>query len=273
MSSRMFMCMILAIVAIISSSCGEVEDPLPEAPLETYITSGPEDGSAINEPSATFQYRGSNELVQEFSYRCTTQQETGGPTSVGNWSAWSPDTSIILEHLDQGDYVFEVRGRYEPENEDETPARRTFTVDIPGPGILLKPFKQEAILGEEFEIDVVADHVEDVMLVHLILKFELGQLQALDATPGGIFQDYPPAFFKTIDNSEGVVDITISTIGAEPSRINGTETIATIRFKSLSAGETIIDFDSASEFRDSENNPIYIMNRIGSLVEIAQVTQ
>jgi hypothetical protein len=215
----------------------------------------------------TFQWWGSH-LVNEFSYRMTPGQE--------EWSTWSTDTSKTLDCLDQGDYVFEVKGRYAPDMEDESPAQRTFTIDIPGPGMLMSPFRQKAVPGQEFEIDVVADDVEDLMLAHLILVFDPAQLQALDSAPGETFQSGdPPVFFEEIDNSRGVVDISISTItiksptDATPS-INGMGRIAIIKFKAMSAGESSVAFHSASEFRNSINDPIGIANMIGSVIEIAE---
>ena len=258
--------LLLAILAAVGVSCSEIEE-LPDfstiAPLDTYIISGPEGGSVVTEPAVTFQFGGSNSFVSEFSYRCAPKQE--------NWSEWSPDTSIKLEYLDQGDYVFEVKGRYDAENEDDTPAQRTFTVNIPGPGMLLKPFKQNVLLGQEFEMDVLADEVEDVAFIHLILKFEPSKLQIVDARPGEIFhQGKSPAFFKSIDNSQGIADINIGTFAATPSRIDGTGAVATIRFKSVSAGEGSVDFDAKSEFRDSANKPIGIATRIGGVIEITE---
>lgn len=265
MANHVHICMFLILVSITISSCGELEAPLSEVSFDTYIVSGPEEGSEVAEPLVTFQWEGSNSLVNEFSYRYMPYQE--------NWSVWSSDVSITLDHLDQGDYVFEVKGRYEPGNEDDTPARRSFTVDIPGPGMLMKPFRQKTVMGEEFNIYVIADDVEDLVLAHLVLKFDPSKLQAVDANPGEIFQSYPPAFFKTIDNSGGIVDISISSIGAEPSRFSGTGAIAAIRFKSLSVGESSVDFDRESEFRDSKNKPVLVLNQFGSIVEIAGMMQ
>ena len=255
---------IVIIVALIVSSCGEVEKPLEETPPDTNIVSGPGEGSTITEPSVTFEYTGSNKLVSEFSYRYSPIQE--------NWSKWSPDKSVKLEYLDQGKYVFEVKGRYESGNEDTTPDQRSFIVDIPGPGMLLKPFKRNAAPGEEFKIEVVADEVgEDVLLAHLILKFEPALLQFLDAAPGEFFQSSsPPVLQKTIDNSEGIAVIDISTITAQPPRIKGTGIIAAVRFRSLSAGKSNVSFDDKSKFEDSTRKTISIVNRIGSVVEITE---
>ncbi len=258
--SRGFTHAVLTLAIIMALSCCDVEDPLEELPPDTHITSGPEDGAVMTEPPVTFQWEGSNELVEEFSYRCSPYQE--------EWSPWSLDGSITF-YLDEGEYIFEVKGQYEPENEDDTPAQRAFSVDFPDPGMLLKPFKQEVLLNQEFTISVIAHEVEDVMLAHLVLEFDASQLQALEVIPGEVFRrSNPPMFLARINDTEGIIDINMSTVGTKPPRIEGTAEIATIRFRSLSVGEGGVDIDSGSEFRNSENGIINIASQWGSVVEV-----
>jgi len=258
-------CIVLIFAAVVISSCGEVKVPPSEVEPDTLIVSAPAEVSV--EPSVTFQWEGSH-LVNEFSYRYTPGQD--------EWSTWSTDTSKTLDCLDQGDYVFEVKGRYGPDEEDESPAQMTFTIDIPGPGMLISPFRQKAVPGQEFEIHVVADDVVDLMLAHLILVFDPSQLQALDAAPGEALQSAdPPVFYEEIDNTRGVVDLSISTITIKSAAdatasISGLGRIAIITFKALSAGESSVAFHSASEFRNSINSPIGVANMIGSVIEIAE---
>jgi len=258
-----YACLMLPALAMVISSCDNAEAPLEVPTPDTHILLGPLDKSLINEPSVTFQWTGSNRLVGEFSYRCIPKRES--------WSEWSTDTSVTLEYLNQGNYVFEIRGRYEPGYEDEAPDQRTFTIDIPGPGMLLSPFKQNISSGEEFDVELLADEVTDMMFVHLILKFEPAQLEVLDAAAGRSFQSQPPAFFGTIDNSIGIVDVSMSTMGSEPSRLNGTGSVVIIRFRSISSGESRIYIDSRSEFRDSAGKTIDTISRIGSVIEIAEM--
>lgn len=256
----------IVVTVFIVTSCSDVpEFPDEDPPVETYITFGPQEGAIVLKPSVTFQFAGNNKFVGEFSYRFLPQRE--------NWSEWSPLTTVELEYLDQGSYMFEVKGRYEPGNEDDMPAKRAFSIDIPGPGILMEPLKQTVIHGQEFRIDLVADDVEDLALARLVLTFEAARLQAVDAMPGAAFLVQPPAFFKAIDNTEGIIDLSISSIGTEPSIINGIAVIATIRFESLSAGETKVDFDDESEFRDPTNTYLHMVSRLGSVIEVLQATR
>ncbi|MFC1716388.1 hypothetical protein ACFL6S_22135 [Candidatus Poribacteria bacterium] len=254
-----FTYVVLTLLIIVVVSCDKVEDPLAEVPPDTVITLGPADGTVVTEPSVSFQWEGSNRFVGEFSYRCSPYQ--------AEWSLWSSDRSITY-YLDEGDYLFEVMGRYESGNEDDTPVQRVFTVDFPGPGILIKPLRQEVTPGQEFTIHVFVNDVADLMLVHLSLKFGPSVLQALDAIPGEVFQvGSPPVFFKKINNFDGIVDIDISTVNARPSRINGTADIAVIRFRSLSTGKSSVTLEDGSELRDSGNRIIDVVSRFGCVVE------
>lgn len=91
---------------------------------ETEISDGPEGPTSDDKP--TFTFSGSDgatppeELV--FSYRLND----------GGWSEYSSGTSVTLggeEGLDDGEYTFEVRAKDAASNVDESPARRSFTVD------------------------------------------------------------------------------------------------------------------------------------------------
>lgn len=121
----------LIALVIVISSCGEVEELLPEAPIDINIVSGPEEGAVIDYPSPTFQWKGSNNLVSEFSYRLVPHPE------YQEWSQWSSDVSASFEKLDEEEYTFEVRGRYEAGNESAAPVQRHFSVDIPFDLILM----------------------------------------------------------------------------------------------------------------------------------------
>jgi len=270
MWNRISLCSVLGIIAIISLSCGEIDPPPLPPDVNTIIMSGPEDGETLQKPSATFQWTGNTVYVGEFSYRCVPLDD-GCIASYEDWSEWSNGTSITLDYLDQGTYVFEVVGR-SPGEVDETPDARTLKIDIPGPGMLLRPFKKVAILNEEFMIEVLADDVDDFVFAHLILKFDPALLEATHVRLGEKFQGSPRALF--VDDSKlksGIADINMSTINSQlPVIRGGTETIIIISFRPLVSGESRIEFDVSSEFNNSEGEPIEIENRIGSVIEVLE---
>ena len=149
MSRYTLYCTFVIALTIVISSCGEVEEPLPEAPVDINIISGPEEGEVIDYPSPTFQWEGSNSLVNEFSYRLVPHPE------YQEWSQWSSDASTSFDKLNEESYTFEIKGRYEPGNESSTALQRRFSVDIPFDLILMvQSDKSVYSLGETAKFTV-----------------------------------------------------------------------------------------------------------------------
>ncbi len=97
---------------------------------DTSIISGP-DGPA-RETDPTFSWTGSDSGTDasglEYSHRLDD----------GEWSAYSPATSVTLANLSEGDHAFHVKARDRAGNEDPTLAERPFTVDTAAPTIAAK---------------------------------------------------------------------------------------------------------------------------------------
>ena len=86
---------------------------------ETTITSGPADGSTINEDTATFEF----EADEPATFECSLDGEAFAACT-------SPYTSPTLA---EGPHTFEVRAIDTFGNVDQTPDIRTFTVDLGNP--------------------------------------------------------------------------------------------------------------------------------------------
>ena len=139
----------LIALVIVISSCGEVKEPLSEAPIDIHIISGPQQGEVIDYPSPIFQWEGSNNLVSQFSYRLAPHPE------YQEWSQWSSDLSTSFDKLQEESYTFEIKGRYEPGYEIAAPVRRYFSVDIPHDLILMvQSDKPVYTLGETAALTV-----------------------------------------------------------------------------------------------------------------------
>ena len=77
------------------------------------------DGSTLFTNSLTLSWEG-NEFASDFSYRLEPldyDKIVGIDTA---WSEWSIDTSVTLEPLDEGEYNFYIKSRFNIETEEET---------------------------------------------------------------------------------------------------------------------------------------------------------
>jgi hypothetical protein len=254
MSHRLLIYILLSVAVFIASSCDftdEIEPTLPPIELpEVQIVSGPITNDTVRTTSASFQWEGKNNLIKEFSYRFAPVQNI----DQKSWSDWLSGKSINFDYIDQGEYAFEVKGRYKPKIDGQA-IRRNFSVDVPGPGMLIKPLKVDVGLGKEFTVSVIADDVGDLMLAHVILKFDPLLLKVLEVNPSAAIKNRNLlAFYKTINN--GLIDINLSVIGMKQSGTNETIDIAVVKFQSKSSGSAKIEFDEKSELRDSKNKTI-----------------
>jgi hypothetical protein len=119
----------------------EVPEPVDTTPPETTIQSGPEGSTEDSTP--TFTFSGSDDKTTSenllFSYR----------VDDGAWSAYSKGTSATLggsDGLVEGSHTIYVRAKDEAENEDASPAERSFAVQPPN-----KPPTAEA--GGPYSVD------------------------------------------------------------------------------------------------------------------------
>ena len=98
-------------------------------PPDTAITGGPAEGSCAGSQPVTFTWTGSDNVAKPaelvYSYQLDSQP----------WSAWSGAASASLSIAAEGAHTFRVKARDFNDNEDPTPATRTFTVDLTPPEI------------------------------------------------------------------------------------------------------------------------------------------
>ena len=102
-------------------------DEFAPAPIDcdvpaTTIESGPEEGEAINEATPTFGFSSDDPGA---TFECDLNDAGFAPCSHTN--------QHILGPLGEGGYTFAVRAVDAADNEDPTPAERSFTVDLTAP--------------------------------------------------------------------------------------------------------------------------------------------
>jgi hypothetical protein len=113
-----------------SSASDSVSVTVDTAPPETNITSGPSGPTKDNTP--TFSFSGSDNLSQAANLRYSYKVDGGA------WSSYSSETSVTLggaSGLSEGSHTFYVKAKDEAGNENQSPAQRSFTVDITKPTV------------------------------------------------------------------------------------------------------------------------------------------
>ncbi|MCD6170288.1 MAG: carboxypeptidase regulatory-like domain-containing protein [Candidatus Latescibacteria bacterium] len=251
------------------SATVDVTMEVPEP--DTKIVSGPSDREMVQTLPVVFVFEGVGiEGTVQFSWRLNI----GGVE--GNWSEWSKQIQVSLDGLDEsslvGGYHFQVRSRSAAGDVDSTPASRRFTVDaIQGPALWLTPRKLQTASGSEFQLQIVAEEVADLMLAHLVVKFDSSKLELVSVEP-------EEAFFKKNGGTlvwpqprlgPGFVDISAGVALGSPPGVSGTGTIGLLRFKAKAPGTTQVEFNQEkTELRDHSNQQIELRKLVESRVLI-----
>lgn len=238
-------------------------DPNYEAP-ETTILSGPAAGAIVDSHRVSFTWEG-NENVVEFAYRL----------DQAAWSTWLTETSVTYSYQDEGAYLFEVKGRYLSEEEDDTPASASYTIDdVHGPALRLYPRYQEVANGSTFAVEVILEEVENVFAVLAALKFDSAKLQV---TQIDVYEDGSSLLkqnggvvipFSAYDNGSGTATIEVAIATGDPPGVSGTGPIALVTFRAMQAGQVFVIIDQTSALRDPDNANVALAETVRAMVVV-----
>ena len=160
-------------------SCEELNID-PENPFEADIGDQiPEITSLdqnINGSTASFNWEG-NKFAFSYSFRIDSQSYENPSGMYINWSDWSSDTLAILEGLDEGQYIFKVKSRFD-ELEQAEPTIGNFEIDaITEPALRIYPLRQKVRGGDSFNVYLYAENIYDLAGSQVELQFESDKIQ------------------------------------------------------------------------------------------------
>ena len=240
----------------------EYDNPLdPDVPTgdyvppETNILTGPVDGAIIDDHSVTFTWSG-NENVVEYAYRLSNE----------NWSEWAAATTIAYSYLDEGDYLFEVKGRYATGTEDDTPEARSFEIDdIQGPALWFSPRRVQVQVGSEFAVDLVIEEVTDIKALLAQVEFETAQLELvshqLHDQAGDFLTQHNASVITLVDSAlaQGTIGFNLAVAGGDQPGVDGSGTLLTLTFRKLGSGGTQVILAGSSRMVSSDLAEISIL--------------
>lgn len=230
---------------------------LPHASITGTISYG----EVIDTTSVTLFWNG-NATAYEYSYRL----------NENDWSDWTIDTFVTFHYLDEGGYQFDIKARTNQTVPVEgTPRAFHFAVDaVKGPAMMVCPRYKEVSVGEEFEIEILAEEVENVMGAEIELTFDPSIIQVKDVIYGAFMFDGGELSitFKEIDNENGKAGVVIVRISNSNPTVSGTGTLAILEITGLSVGTTKIEFTDNCTFRDENNNIVEIEEKTVGIVAV-----
>jgi hypothetical protein len=269
-----FAVLAIAFVVFILISCEKVEKPVYDNPIDplnenfvlpqAIITNSINQGSVLSETAITFLWDGVSSN-NSYSYMLEGIDDT--------YSAWqSGVNTITYSYLDEGNYTFFVKERYNAEIVQGTPDLLAFTIDaITNCAILLRRWKTDALTGETFSLYLDIENVSKLKGLTTVIEFPSGNctLQSVEQVDNSIDGADGMLFITTPvgeANSSGKIEINAISLDSGTG-FTGNATICKLDFLSNSSSEYSIDIsNSNSELRDIDNNPVTVDMVRGAVV-------
>ena len=245
-------------LALFILSC-EKYDPISGSP-ETLIQNAFLDKSTIS-----LSWEG-NEFASDFSYRLEPLDYAKIVGIDTAWSEWSIDTSVTLTYLDEGSYNFYVKSRLNLDTEEDIPDMISFTIDaVTGPALRMYPLYQEVASGSSCDIYIYVEEVGDLIGMELDISYNTAVISGIEITKGDLLAN-ASTFFTDPEYGDGVIRII-----ASPENfivLNGGGAVAKLSF--TVTGSDTLSFLQSSVFKDSDNHPIEILERVGGIIEVIE---
>ena len=236
------------------------DNPDYEPPL-AIISEGPENGSTINDDFVTFKWYG-NEEDCEFSYRLDDDE----------WSEWNADSIVNYDYLDEINHIFEVKAKFSTDSVQNVPSSVSFTVNaIEGPALWLYNKKIETSVNSTFSVYVIAEEVTELAMMSVVLNFDPAYLEIQEyevCEDDSILNGRQLIQVNNCDNAKGLLTVYLALVSNEQESLNGSGPIIRVVFNAMQQGISNISFDNGCYFRKANNNPIEIISKVSSLIEI-----
>ncbi|MBC8257207.1 MAG: hypothetical protein H8E85_07870 [Candidatus Marinimicrobia bacterium] len=167
-------------MVLIFSACEELPD-FSDNPFEAP----PDDQNPMVEnlytetdsSSATFHWFG-NKFALEFSYMVESHSYIDQVLQPYNfWSGWNSNTTITLDNLDEGNYTFHVKSRFDVLEQDES-VTVDFEIDgITEPALRIYPRYQQVNSGGTFDVYLYVENIGDMSGSQIELQFDSNQVE------------------------------------------------------------------------------------------------
>jgi len=149
---------------LLFTSCEELEvdeDSIFEADSSEQIPEVTQINETITGSSASFAWQG-NEYALEFSYKLITLSYSDSVYS--DWSDWTTERDTppaLFSFLDEGDYMFIVKSRFD-DKEEEAPKSINFEINnIEGPALRIYPLSQTANVDDVIDVYLYFEEVPE----------------------------------------------------------------------------------------------------------------
>ena len=220
-----------------------------------------------------------NQTALIFDYKLEYVDVPEDWTDPHSWIEWDTTsaTSVNFSNLDEGDYIFYIKGRFDLDNIGAE-ATLPFTVNaITDTALRIYPLNQTAQYGDEIDVylyfeDVVQTSAVTGLHVDINIPSELEFITDSYDQGDLIKQFSGTTIFPTPTYSDGSISIN-GVADKDGSGLYGTGSIAKFRLRVMATdGTSNITIANAS-YKDINDNAIGFQNPVGGTVTVTGVGQ
>jgi hypothetical protein len=230
---------------------------------ETEIKAGPSEAETVNSHTVTFEFGGNSYIVQ-YAWKL----------DENDWSDWSADSSVTLSYLDEGGHEFQVKGRYNTKEEDDTPAIRSFIVDaVQGPALMFVPRRIRVALNTVAEVDIKAEEVENLAGVFIEIPLSSNiEYIACEVYDSGadFFSTQCNNFLSVVDPRNQALRVSAGRISQTLPGVDGSGAIMHLKFKYKGTTNSVLSFSSNCELENPDMQTISLNALVDCIIEVAE---
>lgn len=185
-------------------------------------------------------------------------------TDPHSWIEWDTTsvTSVNFSNLDEGDYIFYIKGRFDLDNIGAE-ATLPFTVNaITDTALRIYPKIQEVALEDSFYVYVYAENIANLSAAEIVIGYEESTLEYISSSSGcGIASDLPE------ETSDGSVTKLYCDLNGNYS---SSESLFRLMFRTIGDGITDINIIESSSVGVDDGNISEVNIRKSGRIEIVE---
>ena len=159
---------------------------------------------------------------------------------------------IIIVVISCEDPDYNLNNPFDPNN-----------MDLDPPALFFHPFILDASFGETIQVELYGYQLDSSAAAHFDIRYDWGSLEYVSVIPGPFFEGINSPIEITV-HEQGVLNLFmyyLPDINSNQS-MDGTWSIATIYFSTISRGESELLYGPNTTIRDASNN-ILLINDYG----------
>lgn len=268
---------VITILSIILPGCQSSATGGGSSPIFLQIVSGPKKDEILATDKATFTWAG-NDKGYSFKY-VLYYIKPSGSSEVIDSSAWGSTSKIAFSSLDDGNYRFEVQGKF---NNIESKVTRNFSVNaVSGPAVKFFKIKNIVNITDTVKVAVWVEDVANFMVGDFTISFEK-QYLTLDSISVSDLSDFNTKNYNTIllpswsqikskANSSGSVSLSFAAMSNTQDvneGLTGSGGIFYLHFIAKASGTTTVKCQASSKLLNKDKSVITLKNLKEGTIQI-----